>query len=131
MKHVLQIERTKYVLQIPDQKATARKVFTPSDNWMDVMKKCTPEFCLKTKVDEILSKYAKAAKARRKPVTGGVKRVFPRFYNDLSTHAYVTEYYRLNEEICRSDRAADIKEFYQPLTKHISIVSGEDTEELL
>lgn len=68
-------------------------------------------------VQELASK-----KARRKPITAGCGRSFPRFGANLSTHAYVRDYYAMN--------ALGESNHFAPLSKHISVPVGVDSMEV-
>jgi hypothetical protein len=68
-------------------------------------------------VQELASK-----KARRKPITAGCGRSYPRFGANLSTHAYVRDYYAMN--------ALGESNHFAPLSKHISVPQGVDSMEV-
>ena len=68
-------------------------------------------------VQELASK-----KARRKPITAGCGRSYPRFGAELSTHAYVRDYFAMN--------ALGETNHFAPLSKHISVPQGVDSMEV-
>jgi len=68
-------------------------------------------------VQELASK-----KARRKPITAGCGRSYPRFGAELSTHAYVRDYFAMN--------ALGETNHFAPLSKHISVPMGVDSMEV-
>jgi len=85
-------------------------------------------------VQELASK-----KARRKPITAGCGRSFPRFGAELSTHAYVRDYFALNSPgvYCGARNHAAAFEagnaaldMFEPLSKHISTPQGQDSMEV-
>lgn len=86
-------------------------------------------------VQELASK-----KARRKPITAGCGRSFPRFGAELSTHAYVRDYFAMNAPgvYCPgfSSQAKALEagnaalDMFEPLSKHISIPQGQDSVEV-
>jgi len=85
-------------------------------------------------VQELASK-----KARRKPITTGCGRKFPTFGAELSTHAYVRDYYAMNAPgvYCGArNQAAALEagnaalDMFEPLSKHISTPQGFDSEEV-
>lgn len=61
-------------------------------------------------------------KARRKPITAGCGRSFPRFGDSLSTHAYVRDFYAMN--------ALGETNHFALLSKHISAPQGVDSMEV-
>ena len=78
-------------------------------------------------------------KARRKPITAGCARSYPRFGAVLSTHDYVRDYFAMNAPgvYCgaRSQAAAleagnAALDMFEPLSKHISIPQGVDSMEV-
>jgi hypothetical protein len=85
-------------------------------------------------VQELASK-----KARRKPITAGCGRKFPTFGAELSTHAYVRDYFAMNAlgVYCGArNQAAALEagnaalDMFEPLSKHISIPHGQDSVEV-
>jgi len=85
-------------------------------------------------VQELASK-----KARRKPITAGCGRLYPRFGAVLSTHDYVRDYFAMNAPgvYCGArNQAAALEadnaalDMFEPLTKHISIPQGFDSVEV-
>ena len=100
----------------------------------------------------IMDGYAKAAKIKRKPVISGVKRKFPKYGAEQSTHAYVREYFELNspgvfspgvdgyyqkgmyspEAILAAaiEAAEKALGMFEPLSKHISAPVGVDSLEI-
>jgi hypothetical protein len=79
------------------------------------------------RVDEVTQLYNKFAKTRRKPVTGGCSRTFPKNGELMSTAVYVTEYMMKNS---LEYRDVDFQlTMFQPLSKVISKLEGEFTEE--
>ena len=85
-------------------------------------------------VQELASK-----KARRKPITAGCGRSYPRFGAELSTHAYVRDYFAMNapgvycrtgsQEVARQAGLAAL-DMFEPLSTHISIPQGQDSVEV-
>lgn len=85
-------------------------------------------------VQELASK-----KARRKPITAGCGRSYPRFGAELSTHAYVRDYFAMNvpgvycrtgsQEVARQAGLAAL-DMFEPLSTHISIPQGVDSMEI-
>lgn len=61
-------------------------------------------------------------KARRKPITAGCGRSYPRFGAVLSTHDYVRDYYAMN--------GLGESNHFEPLSKHISVPVGVDSMEV-
>ena len=88
----------------------------------------------------VMEGYAKAAKTKRKPITAGCGRSFPRFGAELSTHDYVRDYYAMNAPgvYCAkfSSQAKALEagnaalDMFEPLSKHISIPQGFDSVEV-
>ena len=79
-------------------------------------------------------------KARRKPITAGCGRSYPRFGAELSTHAYVRDYYAMNapgvycpgfnsQEKARQAGLAAL-DMFEPLSTRISIPQGVDSMEV-
>jgi hypothetical protein len=78
-------------------------------------------------------------KARRKPITAGCGRSFPRFGAELSTHAYVRDYFAMNSfgvycgggshEAARQAGLAAL-DMFEPLSARISIPQGQDSVEV-
>lgn len=86
----------------------------------------------------IMEGYFKAAKIKRKPITVGCGRKFPTFGANLSTHAYVRDYFAMNaagvycggsHEAARQAGLAAL-ELFEPLSEHISIPQGIDSMEV-
>ena len=85
-------------------------------------------------VQELASK-----KARRKPITAGCGRSYPRFGAELSTHAYVRDYFAMNapsvycrtgsQEVARQAGLAAL-DMFEPLSTHLSVPAGEDSMEV-
>lgn len=88
----------------------------------------------------VMEGYAKAAKIKRKPITAGCGRKFPTFGANLSTHAYVRDYFAMNapgvycpvfsnpaKALEAGDAALDM---FEPLSAHISIPRGIDSMEV-
>jgi hypothetical protein len=78
-------------------------------------------------------------KARRKPITAGCGRSYPRFGAVLSTHDYVRDYFAMNAPgvYCGArNQAAALEagnaalDMFEPLYKHISIPQGQDSVEV-
>jgi hypothetical protein len=78
-------------------------------------------------------------KPRRKPITAGCGRSYPRFGAVLSTHAYVRDYFAMNAPgvYCGArNQAAALEagnaalDMFEPLSKHISIPQGQDNVEV-
>jgi hypothetical protein len=87
----------------------------------------------------IMEGYAKAAKTKRKPITAGCGRKFPRFGAELSTHDYVRDYFAMNAPgvYCGTrNQAAALEagnaalDMFEPLSKHISVPQGFDSVEV-
>ena len=87
----------------------------------------------------IMDGYAKAAKIKRKPITAGCGRKFPTFGANLSTHAYVRDYFAMNAPgvYCAvRNQAAALEagnaalDMFEPLSAHISIPQGIDSMEV-
>ena len=87
----------------------------------------------------IMEGYAKAAKTKRKPITAGCGRKFPTFGANLSTHAYVRDYFAMNAPgvYCAvRNQAAALEacnaalDMFEPLSAHISIPQGIDSMEV-
>ena len=85
-------------------------------------------------VQELASK-----KARRKPITAGCGRSYPRFGAALSTHDYVRDYFAMNAPgiYCGArNQAAALEagnaalDMFAPLSKHISVPVGVDSMEV-
>ena len=85
-------------------------------------------------VQELASK-----KARRKPITAGCGRSYPKFGAELSTHAYVRDYFVMNASgvYCGArNQAAALEagnaalDMFEPLSKHISIPQGQNSVEV-
>ena len=68
--------------------------------------------------------YAKTLKIRRKSLTSGCGRKYPRFGAELSTHAYVRDYFALNSCGVYTDikdgltAGLDALKLFQPLSQH-------------
>ena len=83
-----------------------------------------------------LGLYAKTLKSRRKSLTSGCGRKYPRFGTELSTHEYVHDYFALNSygvyTHLRDGLTAGLEalKLFQPLSKHITKSQGEDTFEM-
>lgn len=88
----------------------------------------------------VMEGYAKATKIKRKPITAGCGRSFPRFGAALSTHDYVRDYFAMNapgvycavssnpaKALEAGDAALDM---FKPLSKHISVPQGVDSMEV-
>jgi len=78
-------------------------------------------------------------KARRKPITAGCGRSFPRFGAVFSTHDYVRDYFAMNSPgvYCGArNQAAALEagnaalDMFEPLSKHISIPQGQYSVEV-
>ena len=87
----------------------------------------------------VMEGYAKAAKTKRKPITAGCGRSYPRFGAVLSTHDYVRDYFAMNAPgiYCGArNQAAALEagnaalDMFEPLSKHISIPQGQDSLEV-
>ena len=87
----------------------------------------------------VMEGYAKAAKIRRKPITAGCGRKFPTFGAELSTYAYVRDYFAINSPgvYCRSSsheaaRQAGLAalDMFEPLSARISVPQGFDSVEV-
>ena len=85
-------------------------------------------------VQELASK-----KARRKPITAGCGRFYPKFGAELSTYAYVRDYFAMNAPgvYCGArNQAAALEagnaalDMFEPLSKHISTPQGVDSMEV-
>ena len=85
-------------------------------------------------VQELASK-----KTRRKPITAGCGRSYPRFGAVLSTHDYVRDYFAMNAPgvYCGArNQAAALEagnaalDMFEPLSKHISVPVGQDSVEV-
>jgi len=60
---------------------------------------------------------------KHKPVRPkAAKRIYPRFGESLSTHAYVRDFYAMN--------ALGETNYFAPLSKHISVPQGVDSMEV-
>ena len=76
-------------------------------------------------LDRVLAVQALAAKitGKHKPVRPKAqKRTYPTFGANLSTHAYVRDYYAMN--------ALGETNHFAPLSKHVSVPVGEDSMEI-
>ncbi len=78
-------------------------------------------------------------KARRKPITAGCARTYPRFGAELSTYAYVRDYFTLNSSgvYCRTGSQETARQaglaaldMFEPLSARISIPQGQDSVEV-
>jgi hypothetical protein len=78
-------------------------------------------------------------KARRKPITAGCGRSYPRFGAELSTHDYVRDYFAMNAPgiYCGArNQAAALEagnaalDMFEPLSTRISIPQGQDSMEV-
>jgi hypothetical protein len=85
-------------------------------------------------VQELASK-----KARRKPITAGCGRSYPRFGANLSTYAYVRDYYAMNAPgvYCRTGSQETARQaglaaldMFEPLSTRISVPQGVDSMEV-
>ena len=83
-----------------------------------------------------LGLYAKTLKSRRKSLTSGCGRKYPRFGPELSTHEYVHDYFALNSygvyTHLKDGLTAGLEalKLFQPLSQHITKSQGEDTFEM-
>jgi hypothetical protein len=87
----------------------------------------------------IMEGYSKAAKTKRKPITAGCGRSFPRFGAELSTHDYVRDYFAMNapgvycaarNQAAALEAAEKALDMFEPLSKHISAPVGVDSMEV-
>ena len=87
----------------------------------------------------IMEGYAKAAKIKRKPITAGCGRSYPKFGAELSTHDYVRDYFAMNSPgvYCAvRNQAAALEagnaalDMFEPLSKLISVPVGVDSMEV-
>lgn len=78
-------------------------------------------------------------KARRKPITAGCGRSYPRFGANLSTYAYVRDYYAMNAPgvYCRTGSQETARQaglaaldMFEPLSTRMSILQGQDSVEV-
>ena len=93
---------------------------------------------------QVREAHAKAAKTRRKPITAGCGRSFPRYGVELSTREYVRQYFELNgpSVYCRGSVlprqnaengrvfALEVLNTFEPLSAHVSVVQGVESVEV-
>ena len=96
----------------------------PDTPWYDLWDLCTPEYRLQLR---IASMVKEATKKSRKPSVRADSRVYPRWGATASTSDYVREYHLANGNVSAK---AWVKEFYQPLSEHVTVAQGEYSEEL-
>lgn len=121
MQTIVQIGRLKYRVCAPtDPKPTLAKLYkeNPSRPWEEVRQYLTPEAMLAERVKD-LKVYALKCNGRyRKPRLYPAPRVFPA--TGLSTKAYVTAYYALNQ--------LGTPSHFGPLAEHVTYPRGSDSE---
>lgn len=91
---------------------------------MHILKVETTTYSLHS-LDRVLAVQAIASKitGKHKPVRPKApKRTYPKFGADLSTHAYVRDYYAMN--------ALGETNHFAPLSKHVSVPVGVDSMEI-
>ena len=96
----------------------------PSNVWDSI----TEDVLLADRVAEVT---AAALKKPRKPTVRADSRVYPRWGATASTADYVREYHLANAlKHCAGDVKAWVKDFYQPLSEHVTVAQGEYSEEI-
>ncbi len=97
---------------------------TPANVWDSI----TEDVLLADRVSEVT---AAALKKPRKPTVRADSRVYPRWGVTASTADYVREYHLANApKHCADDVKAWVKDFYQPLSAHVTVPQGEYSEEI-
>ena len=97
----------------------------PADVWDSI----TEDVLLADRVAEV-TELARKCKPR-KPTVRADKRVYPHWGATASTADYVREYHLANApKHCAGDVKAWVKDFYQPLSEHVTVAQGEYSEEI-
>lgn len=80
------------------------------------------------RIREVTEQAMKASKSRRKPVTGGVSRVYPKGGEHMSTDLYVRSYILANAGTYKGDDIDNDRLFFGPLSTRLTIPEGVDAD---